>query len=193
MCLASRLVRGAGLDRNPLRRRVDYVQAWTRVALLVSFLVLTPILAWHMGRSAYHRGVAAERTARFPAVAVLTQPAPDITTGDEALLGQVAVPIRWTDRTGGAHTAQTLVDPGLPAGDTIPVWTDEAGNLAGAPRGPDGSDRVAGIRAGILAGFVPAVLLAGCEAGLGLLLNRIRLARWTAGWRRVEPDWSGRH
>ena len=43
------LARRIGLDANPLRRSTDRAEAWIRIALVLAFLVGTPLVAWGAG------------------------------------------------------------------------------------------------------------------------------------------------
>src|SRR4051812_21202059 len=79
--LPRRAARMLGLDRNPLRRPVDRVEARLTVLLVMTFLLVGPFVAWHTGEGAYREGryvarITAHDHVRVPAVlaedAVLT-------------------------------------------------------------------------------------------------------------------------
>ena len=62
----TRLARGLGLDRNPLRRAIDRAEAWIRVGLLAVFLIAGPMAALAAGHWAYHAGITAARVSAAP-------------------------------------------------------------------------------------------------------------------------------
>jgi hypothetical protein len=79
MSLPGRALRKVGLDRNPLRRTSDRVEAWVTVLLLATLVLVMPYIAWRAGRASYTTGIRAERVQqehRYRTEAVLL-PDPD--------------------------------------------------------------------------------------------------------------------
>ncbi|NUT99221.1 MAG: hypothetical protein HOY78_45175, partial [Saccharothrix sp.] len=78
--------------------------------------------------------------------------------------------------------------PGLPAGTTVPIWVDAAGDPADPPLtaggAVGGAIAVAAVVWLLFAAF-PAALC----VGLRLVRNRINDRRWTREWAVVEPLW----
>jgi hypothetical protein len=62
----ARLAAALGLDSNPLRRASDRAEAWLRVGLIATFLLVGPLAALAAGHWAHHAGItgAAVQAAR---------------------------------------------------------------------------------------------------------------------------------
>src|SRR3954454_794968 len=126
------LSRNLGLRRHPLRRRVDVVQTWLTVALIVLIAAATPLVAIATGESVYTRGAQEARAAmreRVPATATLLADATDTTKASEVVVphGQFAVNARWYDTKGVEHTGEITPDNGGTAGQMVPIWIDASG------------------------------------------------------------------
>jgi hypothetical protein len=70
--LAKRIVRYLCLDRNPLRRRLDVIDAWLTVAL-AALLLAGPLVAGNLGNAVYRNRLSTSDVvlqAAFPAEAV---------------------------------------------------------------------------------------------------------------------------
>lgn len=204
MSLAGRLLRRIGLDRNPLRRSIDRVEAWIVVVIVVAFLLVVPATAWLAGRTAYTAGLHAEqieRLHRYRVHAVLLADAGSDTVTDAPVRGAaptragtttgVRTPARWTSADGGEHRGVILADERARAGQWVAVWTDARGDLTDPPQ-QRVQTWVNSIAAGSLAG-VGALCLAGA---LRLIVRRTldarRMAQWEEAWWRFEPRWTGR-
>lgn len=193
--LPRRARRFLGLDRNPLWRPVDRIDAWLTVLLAATFLVAGPVVAWQTGVAAYREAMFAERIARLDHVrvdAVLLEDAVLTYSGsDTAPLVQNPVPARWNGPDGSPHRGMIVPASPGPAGTVVPVWTDAAGNRTAPPR-MVGDMELEGIRTGLVA----LLALGGVLAGVGTLVrqmtNRRRLAWWAGEWTFVEPRWSNR-
>jgi hypothetical protein len=189
------VLRHLGLDRNPLRRRVDRVERWLAIALVATIFVVNPVLAWLAGSAVYRGGLHAARTAhdgRFPATAVLEEDSVSLTPVDATVpVKPLPTLARWIGPDGVAHTGRILPDQQGPAGAVVEVWTDAAGNLVAAP--PDAEQAVGN---GFVVGM--AVLLGSGVAAAAVwlvarhALERRRLDSWQVQWMSVEPRWSGR-
>jgi hypothetical protein len=174
---------------------VDRVEGTVVTLAVLLALVLVPVMLT-FGSLTYDS--LAERSeqqsgSRHQTVAVLTQDAPDPSTGmrGEVVGGTSKVPARWQLPAGTTRTGRVEADDGLKAGAEVPIWLDESGNPMDPPL-----STVDSIGAGVLvAGF-------GWLAAVGLLvfvcwclhrvLERRRYRSWQAEWARVEPDWHDR-
>lgn len=188
--LARHLRRAAGRDGNPLCRPVD--RARSRLLLLTAAALVTVLLVacavtWqllHLLR-ADAREVAGHRH-RVTATTLA-----DASGTGRSLLSPRYAEASWDDPVHGRGRGRVEVPARTTAGSRVPVWVDDAGVLAGAPRtGKDAT--VAAVALG-LGGAAPvwAVL------GAGYLLRRRALdgravRSWEPAWLCVEPRWSGR-
>ena len=186
----SRLV---GWDRNPLRRRIDRVEAVLLAGLIAAFLIAGPVLAvvaGHWIRSAGLREQRAEAAWR-PVSATVLQGALPEGGGVPYAADTVWVLARWTAPDGQKRLGPIAVSPPAAAGSTAGVWVTRSGSLTGPPLRP------ADLRARVAAGAVLAPLVVGLllwfagHAGRVLLARR-RLAGWDRAWRTAEPRWSRR-
>lgn len=189
----ARLRRRLGLDRNPLRRRVDRVEISVMAGLLAAFLVGAPFaaaVAGHWSEAAGLRAMRAQAGWR-QVPAVLLESAPK----DAGFVYQPSaiewVRARWTTPGGAVHVGEVPVISGARAGTTVRVWIDAAGQEAG-----DLITRaqITG-RAITTAAFGPIVLavaLLSIAALTRWLLERRRLAEWETAWTSVEPQWNHR-
>jgi hypothetical protein len=185
-----RQVRGARPDRNPLRRSVDRLETGLVAGLVVAAAAAAPFAARAAGQAAYHSALQARHeqlSTRFEVRAVLIEQAS--TNAGYALAAGVPDLASWTS-VGGVHRAGEIpVQPGSPAGTTVPVWTDASGylvspplNLADAAGDADAASTCA----------VAGMLIA---CGLGAmvtrkLMNRHRMAAWEADWLATAPTWN---
>jgi hypothetical protein len=207
MSLAGRTSRRIGLDRNPLRRTIDRIEAWITLVIMAVSLFVVPATVWLTGRAAYAAGVHTEQVEgshRFRARAVLladagsdvVSAAPPANRGaaptraGTATTG-VRTPAHWTSADGSSHRGSVLADERARAGEWVPVWTDAQGDLADPPQ-QRLQTWVNAVAAAALAG-VGAACLAGA---IRLLVHRVldarRMAQWEAAWWQFEPRWTGR-
>jgi hypothetical protein len=203
MSLAGQILRAIGLDRNPLRRTSDRVEAWVTVLLMAALVTVVPYAAWRAGRADHAAGVNTERVERkhrFRSEAVLlpdprAEPVavrpPNVVPATRTAYPRVRKPARWTGADGAEHYGTVAVAvPGEP-GTRVPVWVDDRGRLADQPRQRvetlTDSVAVAVLTAGALVGLLVAVRILMCR-----LLDARRLTQWQDAWWRCEPRWSGR-
>ncbi|MCZ7417730.1 MULTISPECIES: Rv1733c family protein [unclassified Streptomyces] len=104
--------------------------------------------------------------------------------------GDATAPAVWRFPQAEEHRGTVVVSSGTDAGSTVPLWVDDTGNPAAAPRS-DADVALAAAHAGLaVAGGVSL-------ASLGLLklrlyaLDRRADADWAGEWDVVEPRWSG--
>jgi hypothetical protein len=207
MSLSGRMLRRLGLDRNPLRRTSDRVEAWATVLVLVVLVAVAPGAAWLAGRAQYTAGLRAERTQRdqrsLVEATVLQDAAPGAGVGapdpsrltsavrTSSAYSRVSRPARWVGPDGAEHRGAVTVRPPGEAGTRVWVWVDGAGRLTEKPR--QRFETVAdAIGVATLTAMGLAVLLAVARYLLRRLLDARRLAQWEEAWWRYEPRWSGR-
>jgi|SRR4051794_26633429 hypothetical protein len=183
-------------SRNPLRRRSDRIEAWVTFAVVMTILLIAPLAGWWAGRESYRQDLRTsqwERQHRFSVTAVLLRDATAtaVDVGDATVApAAVRTPARWTDRRGLSHSGVVFAGIGAKAGDTVPVWVDEAGSVAGAPAGRNPGVDVT-VTAMVTAFGVTAVLAA-LRRLVVWRLDRRRLQSWQAEWAVVGPRWSHR-
>jgi hypothetical protein len=202
--LAGRIARKVGIDRNPLRRRTDRVEAWITVALMAAVALAGPFLIWHAGEVAYRGAVSASERdnarLRFKVNAVLLED-PDGDVSSDNVRSRHVATARWTAPDGTPRTGPVLVPASEgasvssrssgSAGKVIVVTTDVHGIPMEAPAPSDPASMA------FLGGFAASLGLTASVMCIRLLIRRrldtLRMARWQTEWRLVEPIWSGRH
>ncbi|MFF3492864.1 hypothetical protein ACFYWS_16065 [Streptomyces sp. NPDC002795] len=180
--------------RNPLRRPSDRLQAWVTLVLAIAVLTTAPAAMFAAGDSAHrHYRSTAEHEVRtrtqHPATLTHNTPRHPEPGSDEAKEARYPAPVRYTDRHGHTRTGKTAVEPGLPAGRTVLVWTDTEGRLT---RPPLTTEQIRNHTMGwALLAFL-AVPLTGLavHAATSRLMDRHHLARWDTAWARTAPHWN---
>jgi uncharacterized membrane protein YhaH (DUF805 family) len=188
----TRLSRRLALDRNPLRRRSDRVEAWLLPAVIAALLILGPAVGLLASRWASDHNSAAWQSQRqwHRVSAVLLQNAPGPLYPDGGQNSWIVwTPARWTVGT-VTHIAKVPAVSDSRAGSAITVWLDQTGSVrqpltAGAARGRDTT--AVAVAVGVLALLLSSVAMAARR-----LLDRHRLSGWEAGWLSVGPQWTGR-
>jgi hypothetical protein len=183
-----RLLRGRRLDRNPLRRRSDRVETAAFGVLLAAFLGGAPFAAQAAGSWTYATSVReaqAQQAELHHVGATLLQ----ATTAWSAGPYGSGADARWRAPDGQVRTGDVFPSVGTPAGSTVMVWVNQAGQLTDPPLQPDQiTGRVDMAR--VLAVAVLAVtLLIACWA-VRWTLDRRRLASWDADWLATGPRWT---
>ena len=181
-----------GWDRNPLRRRIDRVEAVMVTGLIVVFLAAAPVLTVVTGHWTRAAGVRHRPAAAWRQVPATVQPgAPAQRDGSPGSAGAVWVLARWTAPDGQRRSGLVAVSPAVAAAGSTRVWVSRAGTLTGPPsrhaRRP-GWVAIAGVLAPYVLAFMLLLLLAG-YAGQRLL-GRRRLADWGRAWEAVGPQWT---
>ncbi|MDX3452326.1 hypothetical protein PV396_10285 [Streptomyces sp. ME02-8801-2C] len=192
------LTRVSGLRRrrNPLRRRSDVVEAWTRLVLAVTLFVGAPLVGLLTARWAYDEGratVTAQRAERHRvhAVAVAaagTGAAPPALAGRQYLY---RVRVLWTEPGAGTRAATAHVPAGTRRGDTVDLWLDRRGRIVAPPPGA-AAVRQHTVAVGICATGVTAGLVLVTRTALRRTVVQRRLGEWERAWARTEPEWTGR-
>jgi hypothetical protein len=187
-----RLTRRLSHDGNPLRRRVDIVEAWLVPVAIVIFLALCPLVVSLTG--SWMRAANADESRaqqNWHAVqARLLQSVPGPAQADHGLNTWISwAPATWTYPAGVRHSGDVPALGGSRAGSVVPIWLDRAGKVHMAPLTPgQKGSRVLEARAAGLA--VLAVLLAIMVVLARRMLDRRRLAGWESAWLTVGPTWS---
>jgi len=89
------------------------------------------------------------------------------------------------------RTGQIFVTNGGPAGSTVMVWVNQAGQLTGAPlQHSQVTGRAVMARVLAVAALAVTLIIVGWAAHWAL--ERRRLAAWDAEWLTTEPRWSPR-
>ena len=181
-----RLARGLRLDRNPLRRGSDRAETAMLGVLLAAFLAGAPFAAHAAGSWTYAtsiREAQAQQATLRQVPATLLQAAPSNISNEANA--------RWKAPDGQVRTGQIFAPSGAPAGSTVMVWVNQAGQLTDSPLQ---TSQVTG-----RADMARALAVAALAAVLGIVglvgrwaLDRRRLTAWDAEWLATEPRWSSR-
>ncbi|WP_155059598.1 Rv1733c family protein [Streptomyces blattellae] len=176
--------------RNPLRRRIDVVEAWLVLgAWILAIVCVLP--AGLATKAAVQHDLDRQRAERQQVTAVLVADAGDKPTVSQADGDLVWANARWTAPDGKTRTGLAKVRPDTPAGSRITVWTDQSGALAAEPVSP-GEARFQSVLAGGLAGVIAGAIVIGVSYGARAGLDRRRMAQWDAEWERIDTRRGGR-
>jgi hypothetical protein len=190
----ARLARWLGLDRNPLRRGTDRVEAALRLVMIILMVAVIPAAA-AAGRWADHYALhraQVQRAVDHQVTAVLLQDGPGIGTPDLYTSVQTAwVPARWQPPGQPPRTGELLAVVGARKGSTVRTWIDPSGAVTDPP-----------VDHRVVVGDVWLAVMMTCLVSWVLLLAagmlarwalvRRRLRAWEAEWRVSGPQWSGR-
>jgi len=185
----TRVVRGLRLDRNPLRRGSDRAETAILGVLVAAFLAIAPFAAHVAGSWAYAmsaREAQAQQAALHQVPATLLQ-----ATTLWSIEGGAEAQARWRAPDGQVCTGQIFVAGSAPAGSTVMVWTNQAGQPADSPL-QHSQVTVRADLARTLAVAALAVTLVIIGLGGRWVLDRRRLTAWDAEWLATEPRWSSR-
>jgi hypothetical protein len=180
-----------GWDRNPLRRRIDRVQAGMVAGLILVFLMAAPVLVAVAGQWTRAAGIRQQRAEitwrQVPATVAVSAPAHR--DGFPGPVNTVWKPARWRAPDGQPRSGWILVSPAAAAGSSVRVWVNRSGALTGSPLQPaqlQGRIAIVGVLTAIVLGLVLCAV-----GGAGrFLFGRRRLADWDKGWRAVGPRWT---
>lgn len=189
----TRCARQLGLDRNPLRRRIDRIEAFVRLTVLVLLLAAVPVGVFLAGRTADHvfgHQAQVQQASDYQVTAVLTQDAPMVGAVDPYSAVETAwATARWTAPNGTVHTGGALVTAGTRKGSKTRVWINAAGAITDPPAGHRDVMAEVAVTA-MVSGTVLILLLFGTEAIVIHSLNRRRFGAWDAEWRATGPIWT---
>jgi len=190
----ARLARWLGVDRNPLRRRTDRIEAALRLVMMIMLVTAVPAAAVVAGQRADHAALNrahAQQTANHLVNAVLLQQAPATGTPDPYTSVQVTwVLARWQPPGLPSRTGEVLAIAGARKGSTVRTWIDPSGAVTSPPL--DHRDIVGDVLIAVIATcFVSWLVLLASGALVRRALDRRRLSAWDAEWRASGPLWSG--
>jgi hypothetical protein len=183
--------RTLGCARNPLRRRIDDVEAAVMTAIVVLFLLTAPLVAILTGRMADAAGLREQRSEQtwHPVQATLEQSASAGLASQDGAWGAAWVNARWDAPGSKPRTGIIAVDLTAKAGQRVTIWVTGSGQITHPPLS----------HADVLDGIANAVLVT--VAGLGVLLGigaasaraavtRRRMAAWAGEWEVIGPQWT---
>ncbi|MFI5694629.1 hypothetical protein ACIA58_22440 [Kribbella sp. NPDC051586] len=185
-------LRRLGFGRNPLRRRVDRIEAALLLTALTVALLVIPAAA-AIGttiRDRSEQSAAAARAAAHPVHARTLESAADAVPSTLGL-STTLVPVRWYDASGSAHEGQADVLIGTAAGADLTIWLDETGAMTRAPHSP-GDSATLGTAVALTLPMLawPTIFALFCLARRPL--DRRRADAWARDWKQTSPRWTGR-
>ena len=190
----ARLARWLGIDRNPLRRGTDRVEAALRLVMILLVVTAVPAAAVAAGRwtdhYALHRAQA-QRAVNHQVTAVLLEDAPAVRDpGPVHVRADLWVPARWQPPGQPPRTGEVLTLAGARKGSTVRTWINPSGAVTGPPL--DRRFVVGDVWLAVIATcLVSWVLLLAAGVLVRRGLDRRRLRAWEAEWRASGPLWSG--
>jgi hypothetical protein len=190
----ARCARWLGLDRNPLRRRTDRIEAAMRLTTMILLLVAVPLVCiavGHLSARVAQRQAHADAATDRQVTAVLLEGVPPGNTADPySSVHMSMVLARWQSPGQPPRSGQVLAPVGASAGSTMTIWVDAAGAVTSPPDTGvvDAAVCVAVVNTCLAAGLILLV-----SNGLARhALERRRLSEWDAEWRATGPLWTGR-
>ncbi|GGU91637.1 hypothetical protein GCM10010211_68040 [Streptomyces albospinus] len=176
---------------DPLRRGTDVAQSWMALVTGLLIAVAAPAAGVVAGQ-AVDSASQQQRAEWHRVTAVVTEEPPTQVGGDrgDGAGARVFATVRWTapDRT--VRKGETLVSPGVRAGDRATVWLDRRGALVRDPGDPVNTVAMS-IAAGTVAASTTGLLLFAVDRAGVRLLDHRRQAQWEKEW--AELDTPGRH
>jgi hypothetical protein len=189
----ARLARWLGIDRNPLRRGTDRVEAALRLVMILLMVVAVPAAAVAAGRWADHYALhraQLQRAVNHQVTAVLLEDAPVSGVPDPYTSVRTAwVPARWQPPGQPPRTGEVRALAGARKGSTVRTWIDPSGAVTDPP--PNHRIVVDVWLAVMATCLVSWVLLMVAGVLVRRVLDRRRLRAWEAEWRASGPLWSG--
>ncbi|GIH71008.1 Rv1733c family protein [Sphaerimonospora thailandensis] len=185
----ARFARWLGLDRNPLRRRCDRVEAVVRLAAVLGVMVAVAF-GVTFGARTYGDGLkteAQQRHTRHQVTAhLIEEPESPRLSPAGAAIGHVKA--QWRAPDGRQWEGTIDASTSKHHGDTVRIWTDDRGSPVPRPQ-----ERETTVVSALTVGFgVPLAAATGLAlvvaATRGINQRRARRA-WEAQWTVVEPTW----
>ncbi|MFD3401327.1 hypothetical protein ACFWUU_11645 [Kribbella sp. NPDC058693] len=185
-------LRRLSFGHDPLRRRVDRIEAaFLLVAVVVALLVIPAAAALGTTLHDHAAESAAEERASVHQVHARTLESTANAVPSTLGLSTTSVRVKWQDSVGTSHEGKTDVLLGTAVNADVLIWIDQAGAMTGAP--PTSSDSAA-LGTAIALTF-PLLAWPAIFAAFRLArrpLDRHRAYEWAREWRRVAPRWTGR-
>jgi hypothetical protein len=175
--------------RNPLKRRLDVVEAWL---ILGAWLLATAggLMAGLATGTMTADFLDRQRAERQPVRAVVLEEAKARVTTRDAGSATARVAVRWTGPDGTRHTGHTLVRPGTAPATRITVWTDGHGHLTTKPMSTTEAVLHTTATGTLAATGAVSVVLGGAWA-VRVLMDRRRLRQWEQEWAQADTRWGG--
>jgi hypothetical protein len=185
-------LRRFGFGHNPLRRRVDRIEAAVLISALVVALLAIPAAAI-LGTTVRDRSEDAAARQRAVIHQVQARTLEDTAEAVPSVSGQVVSQVRiaWSDASGLLRESRTDVLIGTRAGTPVTIWLDRSGALARAPREP-GDSAALGAAVGLALPMLAWPFLWGTFWLVHHSLDRRRAEQWTREWKRVSARWTGK-
>ncbi len=184
------LARRLGCGRNPLRRRVDRIEAAMLWCALILAALFVPIgsSAGTAYRNMSDAAADRQRAALHEVTAkTLEGTELDAPTAPGEVMSRVQV--GYVDQHGVSHEGLTSVLIGTKAGVDVPVWLDQSGQMVAPPRSPSDSAAM-GSMIGLLT-ITGSWLLIWVAFRLARIpLDRRRARAWDSEWRYVATRWT---
>jgi len=188
------VLRGLRPDRNPLRRKLDRVEAFIFGGLLVAAAAAAPTAAMrasHWAHSDAVRVAQVQRATSHLERAELLAP-PSATTSGYTVASMAPAIAQWTTPAGKLRAGYIEVPANAAKGQEFPVWVDHAGDVTSPPLTPaEIADQ--GTFASAMAIVVTLVACLTTALITRLIVNRRRLAAWDADWVVTAPKWNRQH
>ncbi len=188
--LFTRPARWLGLDRNPLRRRSDHVEAAVRLTAVIG-VVVAVVIGIVLGLQSYRKGVQAEEyqanTRHLTKAVVIRDAAPP----KVAPSGGVVTPraqASWKAPDGTVREGYIEAEPAKHVGDTVLIWTDQNGAVTTKPQDRE-TTLVTAITHGVGIPLGAFAVFGGLAIGVRVVNQRQARRRWEAEWNVVEPSW----
>jgi hypothetical protein len=187
----SRAIRGARLDRNPLRRATDRLQTCLLAGLFAGLAAGAPFAAQAASHASYTQALQARQqqlASRHQVQAVLLSDAASLS--GYSLSSTVLTEAAWSSAAGMRRTGEVPAPPGSPRGTAVTVWADDGtGELDGPPlTAAEAAGQADAAAVGAVAGTC-LLYVAGSWAAVRLL-NRRRMAAWEADWLASARTWN---
>jgi hypothetical protein len=188
-----RVLRGLRPDRNPLRRKLDRVEAFIFGGLLVAAASTAPVAALGASHWAYSDALPVARvqqaTIHQERAVLLTAPG---TTSGYTVTSSGPAAAEWGTPAGALRTGEVEVPANSVKGQKFTVWVDKAGGLTSPPLTlAEAADQ--GTFAAVMAVVVTLVACLTMALVTRIVVNRRRLAAWEADWVVTAPKWNRQH
>ncbi len=121
---------GFGRDHNPLRRRSDRLQAYCGLAAVVLVIAMLPVALFSSWRTWQHFSEISDRELSSRQLISATVAGSD---PEARIARNHLATLTWTYPDRVEHTGHAAVTGSTVAGDLVPVWVDDRGEMTTAP------------------------------------------------------------
>ena len=186
-----RAVRGARLDRNPLRRGIDRAETCLLAGLFIGLVAGAPFAAQAASRASYAAALQARQeqlAGRHEVPAKLTANAASVS--GYSLTTSVLTAATWTSAAGVRRSGDVPAQPGSLKGTVVSVWADDSSGYLDNP--PLTMAEAAGqadvAMVGVVAGL--ALTYGSVTCVIVGVTQRRRMAAWEADWLVTARAWN---